>query len=141
MIGASAAIGAGSIAAIINNLLAEWRDRRKETLTTTRDAVYLAARVAVTLERFAIDCVKIFVTIICSLNRRIMRALNTCGFHAARSGHWVFGRGHHNLNSNQEGPDGNQLPAFGTHSGGSVRSKDARGFVVGDGAEYALGAR
>ncbi len=34
--------------------------------------------------------------------------------------------------------DDNQLRAFCTHSGGSVRSKDARGFVVGDGAEYAF---
>jgi hypothetical protein len=31
-----------------------------------------------------------------------------------------------------------QLHAFCTHSGGSVRSKDARGFVVGDDAEYAF---
>jgi len=38
----------------------------------------------------------------------------------------------------QEGPDDNQLHAFCTHSGGSVRSKDARGFVVGDDAEHAF---
>jgi hypothetical protein len=39
---------------------------------------------------------------------------------------------------NQEGPDDNQLHAFCPQSGGSVRSKDARGFVVGDDAEYAF---
>ena len=60
---------------------------------------------------------------------------------AAQSGHWVFGRDHYNVNINQEGPDDNQLHAFGTHSGGSARSKDAISFVVGNGAEYALGAR
>lgn len=42
------------------------------------------------------------------------------------------------VNINQEGPDDNQLHVFCTHSGGSVRSKDARGFVVGDDAEYAF---
>ena len=35
------------------------------------------------------------------------------------------------VNINQEGPDDNQRHAFCTHSGGSVRSKDAKGFVVG----------
>jgi len=34
-------------------------------------------------------------------------------------------------------PDDNHLQAFCTHSGGSVRSKDAGGFVDGDHAEYA----
>ena len=42
------------------------------------------------------------------------------------------------VNINQEGPDDDHLYAFCTHSGGSVRSKDARGFVVGDDAEYAF---
>ena len=41
------------------------------------------------------------------------------------------------VNINQEGPYDNQLHAFCTHSGGSVR-KDAGGFVVGDDAEYAF---
>lgn len=36
------------------------------------------------------------------------------------------------VNIHQEGPDDNQLHAFCTHSGGSVRSKDARGSVVGE---------
>jgi hypothetical protein len=42
------------------------------------------------------------------------------------------------VNNQSAGPDDNQLHAFCTHSGGSVRSKDARGFVVGDDAEYAF---
>jgi hypothetical protein len=45
------------------------------------------------------------------------------------------------VNINQEGPDDNHLHAFCTHSGGSVRSKDARGFVVGDDAEYAFACK
>ena len=40
------------------------------------------------------------------------------------------------VNINQEGPDDNHLHAFCTHSGGSVRSKDARSLVNGDGAKY-----
>jgi hypothetical protein len=40
--------------------------------------------------------------------------------------------------NNQSGGAGRQLHAFCTHSGESVRSKDARGFVVGDDAEYAF---
>jgi len=85
VIGASVAIGGGSIAAIINNLLGEWRDSRKETLTTTRDAVYLAARVAVTLERFAIDCMKNICDNNMYFEAPVMRTLNTCGFHLLRS--------------------------------------------------------
>ena len=42
------------------------------------------------------------------------------------------------VNINQEGPDDNHLHAFCTYSGGSVRSEDARGLVVGDDAEYAF---
>ena len=42
------------------------------------------------------------------------------------------------VNINQERPDNNHLHAFCTHSGGSVRRKDARGFVVVDDAEYAF---
>jgi hypothetical protein len=49
-------LSAGVFTAIVNNLLAEWRDRRKEKRTSARDAVDLAMRVADILERFAIEC-------------------------------------------------------------------------------------
>jgi hypothetical protein len=52
----SAGVSAGVFTAIVNNLLAEWRDRRKEKRTSARDAVYLAMQVAVIIERFAIEC-------------------------------------------------------------------------------------
>jgi hypothetical protein len=52
----SAGVSAGVFTAIVNNLLAEWRDRRKEKRTSARDAVDLAMRVAVIIERFAIEC-------------------------------------------------------------------------------------
>jgi hypothetical protein len=42
-----------------------------------------------------------------------------------------------NVNINQEGPP-TAILMFSVSSGGSVRSKDARGFVAGDGADYAF---
>lgn len=48
--------GTGLATAIFNQSIAWWRDARHERLATTRDARYLAIRLAVMLERFAIDC-------------------------------------------------------------------------------------
>jgi hypothetical protein len=42
------------------------------------------------------------------------------------------------VNINPEGPNDDHRHSFCTHSGESVRSKDARGFVIGDDAEYAF---
>jgi len=50
------ALGTGVVTAVANNLLGWWRDWKKEGTTTIRDARYLAMRVAVTLDRFAIEC-------------------------------------------------------------------------------------
>lgn len=52
------ALGTGVVTALANNLLGWWRDWKKEGITTIRDARYLAMRVAVTLDRFAIECAK-----------------------------------------------------------------------------------
>jgi hypothetical protein len=53
------ALSTGVATALLNNFFGEWRDRRKELTTTTRDATYLAIRVAVILERFAMACANI----------------------------------------------------------------------------------
>jgi hypothetical protein len=52
------ALGTGVVTAVANNLLGWLRDWKKEGTTSTRDARYLAMRVAVTLDEFAIECAK-----------------------------------------------------------------------------------
>ena len=49
------ALGTGFVAAAINQGASWIREWRKEAKATKRDATYLALRVAVTLERFALD--------------------------------------------------------------------------------------
>jgi hypothetical protein len=57
----SLALGTGAFTAIVNNGLQWLRDLKKESTTTKRDAQYLAMRVSVILERFAIDCIGVIV--------------------------------------------------------------------------------
>jgi hypothetical protein len=51
-------LGTGVVTAVVSNVLGWWRDWRKAGTTTTRDARYLAMRVACTLDEFAIECAK-----------------------------------------------------------------------------------
>ena len=53
------ALSAGLTAAVFNQFAGWLRDRWKESATIRRDVVYLAARVAVILEEFAIECAEI----------------------------------------------------------------------------------
>ncbi len=50
------AFSTGLATAVFNQLIGWWREARHERQTTTRDARYLAIRLAVILERFAIAC-------------------------------------------------------------------------------------
>ncbi len=50
------ALGTGVVTAIANQGIAWFREVRKESGTTTRDARYLALRIAVMLEQFSISC-------------------------------------------------------------------------------------
>jgi hypothetical protein len=49
-------LGTGVVAAALTHGVSWWRDSRKEKASNLRDARYLALRLAVILERFAIDC-------------------------------------------------------------------------------------
>ena len=73
-------LSAGVFTAIVNNLLAEWRDRKKEKRTSTRDALYSAMRVAVILEKFAIECEDILTTTNCIPTPRVMPEPHTGSF-------------------------------------------------------------
>jgi hypothetical protein len=49
-------LGTGIVAAIVTQLISWIRESRKELISSTRDARYLAIRIAVILEGFAIAC-------------------------------------------------------------------------------------
>lgn len=50
------ALSTGLATAILNQGIGWWRDSRKDHAVTEREARYLAIRLAVLLERFALDC-------------------------------------------------------------------------------------
>jgi hypothetical protein len=50
------AFSTGPLTAVFNQVISWWREKRHEQQMTTRDARYLKIRLAVMLERFAIDC-------------------------------------------------------------------------------------
>ena len=50
------AFSTGLLTAVFNQSIGWWREARHERLASARDARYLAIRLAVMLERFAIDC-------------------------------------------------------------------------------------
>lgn len=50
------ALSTGFATAVLNQLFGWWRESRKEVNVAERDARYIAIRLAVILERFALDC-------------------------------------------------------------------------------------